>query len=61
MASPEKALVDAVYLVSFGRYALDFAAIDPGKINTNAIGKASAPYPNRTKKLLRQYGYLKTT
>jgi len=61
MASPEKALVDAVYLVSFGRYALDFASIDHEKINPNKIGKISEPYPRRTKKILRQYGYLTTT
>jgi predicted transcriptional regulator of viral defense system len=61
MSSPEKALVDAVYLVSFGRYALDFSAIDPEKINPHEIGKLSEPFPGRTKKMLKSYGYLKTT
>lgn len=61
MARPEKALVDAVYLVSFGRYALDFSSIDPEKINPYEIATISQPYPCRTKKMLRSYGYLKTT
>lgn len=61
VASPEKALVDAVYLVSFGRYALDFSSIDPEKINPHEIAKISKPYPCRTKTMLRSYGYLKTT
>jgi len=61
MAGPEKALVDAVYLVSFGRYALDFTSIDHGKIDEDEIEKISEPYPRRTKKMLRQYGYLTAT
>jgi len=61
VASPEKALVDAVYLVSFGRYALDFSSIDPEKINPYEIAKISKPYPCRTKTMLMSYGYLKTT
>jgi len=61
VASPEKALVDAVYLVSFGRYALDFSSIDPEKINPYEIAKISKPYPCRTKTMLRSHGYLKTT
>jgi predicted transcriptional regulator of viral defense system len=59
MASPEKALVDAVYLVSFGRYALDFSSIDDEKVNPYEIRKICEPYPHRTKKLLKDYGYLR--
>ena len=61
IASPEKALLDAVYLVSFGRYALDFSSIDHEKINKREIEKISLLYPRRTRNFLRRYGYLKTT
>lgn len=58
IASPEKALIDAAYLISYGRYALDFSAIDTGKINRRIIEKLSRSYPQRTRSLLRNHGYL---
>jgi predicted transcriptional regulator of viral defense system len=61
IASPEKALLDAVYLVSFGRYALDFSSIDHEKIDKSEIEKISPLYPRRTRNVLRRYGFLKTT
>jgi hypothetical protein len=32
IATPEKMLLDAIYLMSYGRYALDMSAIDPKKL-----------------------------
>lgn len=58
IATPEKALLDAVYLASYGRYALDFSSIDSGKINRPEIERLSRPYPHRTLNLLRTYGHL---
>jgi len=58
IASPEKALLDAVYLSSYGRYALDLPSIDSKKLNRLDIEKLSRSYPQRTKELLRTYGYL---
>ena len=58
IATPEKALLDAVYLISYGRYALDLPSIDPEKINRLEIEKLSRSYPGRTQKLLRTYGYI---
>ncbi len=37
IASPEKALADAVYLTSLGRYGCDFDAIDFKKLNKDKI------------------------
>ena len=61
MASPEKALLDAVYLISFGRYALDFSAIDPRKLDPAKIEKMSRKYPLKTRNTLVKNGYLETT
>jgi predicted transcriptional regulator of viral defense system len=58
IASPEKALLDAFYLMSFGRYALDISSVDPGKLNKMEIKKLSRQYPPRTQNLLMANGYL---
>ena len=58
IASPEKALLDAFYLMSFGRYALDISSVDPGKLNKMEIQKLSRQYPQRTQNLLMANGYL---
>jgi len=61
IAVPEKALLDSVYLISYGRYALDFSAIDRGKLNRQKIKSMASQYPARTRNWLRRYGYLQTT
>ena len=58
IAIPEKALLDAVYLTSFGRYSIDLPSIDIDKIDKKKIENMSRPYPHRTLKLLRRHGYL---
>jgi predicted transcriptional regulator of viral defense system len=58
MATPEKAFLDAMYLLSFGRYALDLAAIDAGKLDRNRLRQMSKSFPLKTQKLLKKNGYL---
>lgn len=58
IATPEKALLDAAYLMSFGRYALDLAAIDDEKLNRKEIRRMSRNYPPKTRSMLEKYGYL---
>lgn len=58
IATPEKALLDAIYLMSFGRYALDLSAIDDEKLNRKEIRRMSRNYPPQTRKLLEKNGYL---
>jgi predicted transcriptional regulator of viral defense system len=60
IATPEKALVDAFYLMSYGRYALDISALDSEKLNGDEILRLSMEFPSKTKKMLKKYGYLKT-
>jgi len=57
IATPEKALLDAIYLMSYGRYALDLSAIDPKKINGNELMLLSKEFPGRTRDMLKRHGY----
>ena len=58
IATPEKALVDAFYLMSYGRYALDISALDSDKLDRNEIMRLSIEFPLRTKTMLRKHGFL---
>jgi predicted transcriptional regulator of viral defense system len=60
IAIPEKALLDAFYLMSFGRYALDLAAIDATKLDRDEIKRLSGEFPRKTRDLLKRHGYLTT-
>jgi predicted transcriptional regulator of viral defense system len=60
ITTPEKALLDAFYLMSYGRYSLDISALDKSKVDSDDIERLSIQFPLRTRRLLQQYGYLKT-
>jgi predicted transcriptional regulator of viral defense system len=60
ITTPEKALMDAFYLMSYGRYSLDISALDATKLDRDEIKRLSTRYPLKTRKLLKKYGYLKT-
>ncbi len=55
IATPEKTLLDALYLTSFGRYSLDKYALDMSKINKDEVAYLLKNYPQRTKKLWSSY------
>jgi predicted transcriptional regulator of viral defense system len=55
IATPEKAFLDAVYLMSFGRYALDLSAIDYEKLNRDEIRRLSRHCPMKTRKMLETH------
>ncbi|MBW2408876.1 MAG: hypothetical protein JRF72_03690 [Deltaproteobacteria bacterium] len=57
MASPEKALLDAFYLMSYGRYALDISALDAQKLDRQTIKQLSCEFPLKTRKMLKKHGY----
>lgn len=61
IAAPEKAFLDAMYLMSFGRYALDLAAIDKGKLDRKEIARMSRRFPLKTREMLAKHGYLEKT
>jgi hypothetical protein len=54
MATPEKALWDAVYLQSLGRYALDAAALDLNKIKKAILDDMAPSFPERAVELMEK-------
>ncbi|MFH0813213.1 MAG: type IV toxin-antitoxin system AbiEi family antitoxin domain-containing protein [Pseudomonadota bacterium] len=58
MASPEKAFLDALYLMSFGRYSLDLSSIDTEKLDRNEIKRMIRKFPLKTQRMLKKNGYL---
>jgi hypothetical protein len=57
MASPEKAVLDAFYLMSYGRYSLDLSAINPERLDPDQIIDMSTRFPLTTRRLLKKHGY----
>lgn len=58
IATPEKALLDAFYLMSYGRYSLDLSALDASRLDLEIIRTLSLQFPVKTRKLLQNHGYL---
>ena len=58
IASPEKALLDAFYLMSYGRYRADLSAIDASRLDMAKLNALSEAFPMKTRKLLQENGYL---
>lgn len=59
IATPEKAFLDAIYLMSLKRYRFDLTSIGFNKLNTGKIKTMIKQYPQKTQKLLENYGYFK--
>lgn len=57
IASPEKALLDAFYLMSHGRYSLDLSAVNTGRLDFDQISDMSTRFPSKTKRFLKKHGY----
>lgn len=56
IASPEKALADAIYLCSFGKYALDINALDLKNLNKGLFKKTMSLFPKKTRTWWGKYG-----
>ena len=56
-----KALLDALYLMSLGRYRLDLSAVDFGRLNRDKLARLLALFPPNTEKLLRRYDHTRET
>jgi predicted transcriptional regulator of viral defense system len=61
IATPEKAFLDALYLMSLGRYSFDVDSIDFSKLKRNEIRKLIKRFPAKTRKLLGENGYFRKT
>lgn len=55
MASPEKALLDAIYLQYLGRYSLDMAALDLDKIRRDEWARLLKAFPNYIEKGIKDF------
>ena len=60
IATPEKALLDGLYLMSYGRYSFDLSSLDASKFDGGEVKRLSRGFPLKTRKMLKTYGYLKT-
>ena len=58
MATPEKALLDAFYLMSYARYSLDLSALEKERFDRDIILSMSSEFPLKTREKLKRYGYL---
>lgn len=54
IATPEKALLDTLYLHSLGRYRLDLSALETGRINWQLLRRLSRSYPLKTRQLINR-------
>ena len=55
IATPEKALLDALYLTSLGRYALDLTALERAKIKWTRLEACLKKYPPRVRNRLKDW------
>jgi len=53
IATKEKAFIDACYLYSFGRYALDFSALNLDKLDKSKIKKLIVKFPVKTQLVVK--------
>ena len=60
IAGPEKALLDAFYLMSYGRYTIDISALNTDKLDRKIIRQLSREFPLKTQNMLNKHGYLQT-
>lgn len=58
IATPEKAFLDAVYMMSLKRYNLDLSSIDRTKLDMAKIRLIARKYPLKTREDLKQHGYI---
>ncbi len=52
IATPEKAFLDALYLMSLRRYSFDLSSVDSGKFDAGRIRWLAGKFPLRTQKAL---------
>jgi len=58
IADPEKALLDALYLISLKRYSFDLSSIDFTKIDMVKLKRMSKKFPKNILEALGKYGYI---
>jgi len=54
IATPEKALLDAVYLMSLKRYKFDSGSIDTARLDKKALRRSLRAYPEKTGRMAQR-------
>lgn len=57
IAFPEKAFLDALYLMSYGRYSLDLSAINSDRLDFDKVKAMCTDFPAKTRTFLKRNGY----
>ncbi|HEX7561502.1 MAG TPA: hypothetical protein VF347_04845 [Candidatus Humimicrobiaceae bacterium] len=57
IASPEKSLLDILYLKYHGKYNIDISSFDLTKLNKKLLAEMSALYPEKIRKYFDKYIY----
>lgn len=57
IASPEKAFLDAIYLMTLGRYHLDTASVDFKKLDLKVIQTMLKKFPDKVAQWIQKNGY----
>ena len=60
IATPEKAFLDASYLMSLGRYSFDLSSIDRDKFDRESLSGLVQKFPEKTKNFIGKHGYFPT-
>ncbi|MBN2001693.1 hypothetical protein JW935_29400 [candidate division KSB1 bacterium] len=61
IASPEKAFLDAMYLMSLGRYSMDLSSIDFDKFDFLKVRQLILAFPEKTQIFIKANGYFQET
>lgn len=61
IASPEKAFLDAFYLMTARKYRFDLTSIDFRKLNMAKLKTMAKLFPKKTQEALREHGYFTKT
>jgi predicted transcriptional regulator of viral defense system len=57
IASPEKSLLDILYLKYLGKYSIDISSIDLAKLDKKLLAELASQYPEKIRKYFERYIY----
>jgi predicted transcriptional regulator of viral defense system len=57
IASPEKSLLDILYLKYHGKYNIDISSVDLTKLNKKVLAELASLYPEKIRKYFEKYIY----
>jgi predicted transcriptional regulator of viral defense system len=57
IASPEKSLLDILYLKYHGKYNIDISFVDLTRLNKNVLAELASLYPEKIRKYFEKYIY----